>query len=52
MGVGASRQEECLIKDSRIYKIPWAIPKALKSLCKIETGNKMFYRIFHQIFQR
>ena len=34
MGVGASRQEECLIKDSRIYKIPSSIPKALKFYAK------------------
>ena len=51
MGAGASRQEESLIKDSRIYKIPSAIPKALKSLCKIETGNKMSSGFFIKFFK-
>ena len=52
MGVGESRQNEVLIKNSSINPIPLSIPTIFKSLCKIEYGEKISSGFLIKLFKR
>ena len=52
MGVGDSRQNEVLIKNSSINIIPSTVPTIFKSLCKIECGNSISSGFLIKLFKR
>ena len=52
MGVGESRQNEVLIKNSSINPIPLSIPTIFKSFCKIEYGETISSGFLIKFFKR
>ena len=52
MGIGDSRQNEVLIKNSSINPIPLSIPTIFKSFCKIEYGEAISSGFLIKFFKR